>query len=253
MTAENKPVRAVQTSIRIVKTLRDLGSAGVTEIADRLDIPTSTTYDHLRTLEQNEFVRKSGDQYLLASRFLEIGGYCRKENRLYNVANPEIEKLAHQTGEHANLMIEEFGRGVFYAISKGQDAFELDTHIGKRVHLQTTSGGKAILAGLPDEQVREIIDTHGLPAITENTVTDRDVLFDEIESIRDQGYALDKGERIPGVRCVGAAITDDDDEAIAAVTVSGPESGMQDERFSEELPEMVMRTANIIEVNMKYQ
>jgi len=253
MPTRNEPVRSVQTSIRIIEVLRDLGTAGVSEVADRLDIPTSTAYDHLQTLEQSKFVRKSGEQYSLTSRFLGIGGYCRSNDRLYQVAEPEIQKLAQETGEHANLMIEEFGRGVFYAISKGGDAFELDTHIGKKVNLQTTSGGKAILATFSDERVEDIIDTHGLPAITENTITDREALFDELEVIREQGFATDTGERLQSVRCVGAAITDREGKAIGAVTISGPESGMQDERFFTELPERVTRIANVIEVNMKYR
>lgn len=253
MSTNDTPVRAAQTTIRVIEALRELETAGVSEVADHLTVPTSTAYDHLQTLEQNEFVLRDGNKYRLGSQFLEIGGYCRSNDHLYQIAEPEIQKMAHKTGEHANLMIEEFGRGVFYAKAEGKDAFQLDTHVGKQVHLQTTSAGKAILAELPDERVEEIIDTHGLPEITDQTITERDTLFEELETIRDKGFATDTEERIHGVRCVGVAITDNDGETIGAVSISGPKSGMQDKRFFEEIPELVLRTANVIEVNMKYQ
>ncbi|QLG27814.1 IclR family transcriptional regulator [Halorarum halophilum] len=253
MATDDAPVRATQTTIRVIRALRELDSAGVSAVAEHLDVPTSTAFDHLRTLEQNEFVRREGNEYVLGSQFLEIGGYCRSNDHLYRIAEPEIQKMAHKTGEHANLMIEEFGKGVFYAKAEGEDAFQLDTHVGKRVHLQTTGAGKAILAELPDEEVEGIIDTHGLPRITDQTITDRETLFEELDAVRDQGFATETEERIQGVRCVGAALTDGDGDVLGAVSVSGPKSGMQDERFFEDIPELVLRTANVIEVNMKYQ
>ncbi|GGL38609.1 transcriptional regulator [Halarchaeum grantii] len=252
MPTQDAPIGSVQTTIDIVEALRDLDGAGVSELATHLDLPTSTVFDHLRTLEQNEFVTSDDDGYRVGSRFLEIGGYARKQDPLYQVAEPEIQKIAHQTGEHANLVVEDFGKAVFYAKAEGEDAFQLDTHVGKRVHLSTTSAGKAILAEFDDETIHDVLDEHGLPAVTEHTVTDRDVLFEEIEECRERGFAVDDEERIPGVRCVGAAITGDDG-VLGAVSVSGPKSGMQDDRFLEDIPDLVLRTANVIEVNMKYQ
>lgn len=253
MAQNTATVGAATTTLRVVEALKELDGAGVSAVAERLDVPTSTAYDHLKTLEAEEFVVKRGDQYEVGTRFLEIGGYARKNHEVYQIAEPEVQKLAHKTGEHANLMIEEFGRGVFLLKAKGEDAFQLDTHVGKRVNLQTTALGKAILSRLPDERVHEIIDTYGLPQITEHTITDRDRLLEEIADVRQQGYAVDDEERILGVRCVAAPITDDEGSPIAAVSVSGPKSGMQGKRFSEEVPELVRRTANVVEVNLKYQ
>lgn len=253
MTEQNIPIGSVQTTVNIIEELRDLERAGVSELADHLNLPTSTVFDHLRTLENNGAVVSGPDGYRVGTWFLEIGGNARKRNHLYQVADPEIKKLARNTGEHANLVIEEFGKGVFYAIAEGEEAFQLDTHVGKQVPLSTTSAGKAILAEFSDETIYDILDEYGLPAVTEHTITDRKELLEEIEECRDQGFAVDDEERIPGVRCVGVPITTDDGNVLGAVSVSGPKSGMQDERFLEEIPNLVLRTANVIEVNMKYQ
>lgn len=253
MTSENTKVGSIQTTVTIIEGLRDLERAGVSELAEHLDLPTSTVFDHLQSLENNEFVVNGSDGYRVGTRFLGIGGHAREQDPLYQVAEPEIQKIAHQTGEHANLVIEEFGKGVFYAIAEGEDAFQLDTYIGKEVPLSTTAAGKAILGEFSDEKIHDILDEHGLPTVTEHTVTDRGKLLEEIEEYRDRGFAIDDEERIPGVRCVGTAITDDDGDVLGAISVSGPKSGMQDERFLDEIPDLVLRTANVIEVNMKYQ
>jgi len=253
MSTLDVPIGSVQTTVRVIEALTDVDGAGVSEIAAYLDLPTSTVFDHLQTLERNEFVVGGDDGYRVGSRFLEIGGHVRKHDPLYQVAEPEIQKVANRTGEHANLVVEEFGRAVFYAKAEGEDAFQLDTHVGKTVNLSTTAAGKAILAELDDEDVRAVLDKHGLPAITDRTITDRDRLFEALAGVRERGFAFDDEERIPGVRCVGAAITGEDGDVLGSISVSGPKSGMQDERFREEIPALVQRTTNVVEVNMKYR
>jgi len=246
------PVKAAKTTFEIIDLLRERDGAGVSEIAEYLDMPTSTVHDHLRTLESEEYLISEDGTYRVGARFLELGEQVRSRMKVYRVARPEVDDLAAETGEHANLMIEEHGRGVFLYKSRGSDAVHLDTHAGMRVHLQTTAMGKSILAHRPREDVKRILDRHGLPQVTSKTITDRGDLFDELDRIRERGYAVDDEERVQGMRCVAAPITDESDEAIAAVSVSGPKSRMRGEHFEETLPDMVLRSANVIEVNLTY-
>ncbi|WP_226013348.1 IclR family transcriptional regulator [Halomicrobium salinisoli] len=246
------PVNAAKISLEIVETLRELDGAGVSEIADRLDRPTSTIHDHLQTLESEEYLVKEGSTYHVSTRFLQLGEQARSRKKVFEIARPEIDELADETGEHANLMIEEHGVGVFLYRARGPDAVQLDTHAGMRVPLQTTALGKTIMANRPREEVEEIVDRRGLPAVTETTVSDREELFEVLDEVRERGYAYDDEERVKGMRCVAAPITDDDGRAIAAVSVSGPKSRMRGDRFEEEIPELILRSANVIEVNLTY-
>jgi IclR family transcriptional regulator, acetate operon repressor len=245
------PVKAAAVTLEIIDTLRRLDGAGVSEIALRLDKPTSTVHDHLQTLEQKEYLVKEGDKYHIGTRFLQLGDQARSRKKVFEIARPEVNELAEKTGEHANLMIEEHGLGVFLYRARGPDAVQLDTHAGMRVPLQTTAMGKAIMAFRPQTEVKEILDRHGLSAVTENTITDQEELFDCLKRIRERGYAYDDEERIKGMRCVAAPITDDD-YAIAAMSISGPKSRMQGDRFTNNIPEHVLRSANVIEVNLTY-
>jgi hypothetical protein len=97
--------------------------------------------------------------------------------KIYQVAKPEVDELASGTGEHANLMIEEHGRGVFLYKAQGDDAVQLDTHAGMRVPLHTTALGKAILAHSPSETVDAIVERHGLQQVTDQTITTREALM----------------------------------------------------------------------------
>lgn len=252
MTSNHTPVQASKTTFTIIDTLRELNGAGVSELAEHLDMPTSTIHDHLQTLENEEYLIKTDGKYRIGARFLELGEQVRNRMKVFNVAQPEVDDLAEQTGEHANLMIEEHGRGVFLYRKRGSDAVRLDTHGGMRVPLQTTALGKTILANRPREEVDALLDRHGLPAVTEHTIADREELFDVLGDVRERGYAFDDEERIEGIRCVAAPITDENDRAIAAVSVSAPKSRMLGDSFTDEFPELVLRSANIIEVNLTY-
>lgn len=249
---EEVPVKAAKTSFEIIDTLRELQGAGVSELANRINKPTSTIYDHLQTLESEEYLVKKDGKYYVGARFLGIGEQARLRNKVYPFAREELDKLAEQTGEHTNLMIEEHGKGIFLYKARGPDAVQLDTHAGMRVHMQATALGKTMLAFRPRAEVESIIERHGLPTITENTISDEETLFDALDQIRERKYAYDDEERVKGMRCVASPITNEEERAIAAISVSGPKSRMRGETYQEEIPKLLLRSANVIEVNLSH-
>lgn len=243
------PIKATHSTLCILEVLMELGSAGVTEIATQLDLPKSTVHDHLKTLEQKEYVVSEQGIYQIGSRFLTLGGFARSQMKLFEIAKSEIDKLAHETGEHVNLMIEEHGMGVFLYIATGEDALYLDTYVGMRAYLHTTALGKAILANLPQERYEEIIGERGLKQFTEQTITSKGTLDKALEKIRERGYAVDNGERIEGVRCVAAPIMGNNDRVLGSLSVSAPQSRLGHRIEEQDIPDRVKRAANVIEVN----
>lgn len=247
-----KIIQSTDTAFTIIEYLSEMPGAGVTEIANAIGVSKSTVHNHLKTLEQREYIAKDEDgQYVLGYRFLTLGGKARKRSDMFSLAKPEINWLVEETGESACAATEEYGRIVYLYQARGERAVTTDSHTGTRVLPHSTGLGKSILAHYPEERVEEIIDRNGLPAATENTITSREELFDELETIRERGYAFDDEERIDGLRCVAAPIMDDD-EVCGALSVSGPVKRFQGKWYQEELPDMVHRAIRVVEINLRY-
>ncbi len=244
-------IRATGTSFRIIEALRDLEAAGTTDVADHLDIPKSTAHNHLLTLVEQGYVVRDEDTFELSLRFLELGEYVRTENELYQIARPIIDELAEETGEVANLVVPEEGQGVYLYKAMGNRAVHHDTRPGKRIDLHCTALGKSILSALPRADVEAIIDEHGLEAKTSETITDPEALFEELESIRERGFAINHGERNERVRCVAAPVVIDG-RPLGAISVSGPRTRMQGDRLESEVPERVLEASNVIEINVEH-
>jgi IclR family acetate operon transcriptional repressor len=108
------------------------------------------------------------------------------------------------------------------------------TEPGRRVDPHCTAVGKAMLAQLPEGQVRDILHHNGMTARTASTITDPDLLVAHLGVIRRQGYAVDEGEQEVGVRCVAVAIPDA--PTLAAISVSGPQARMGEDAMRTIVP-----------------
>ncbi len=246
------PVGATDKTLRILEELKRRNGAGITELADALEMSKGTVHNHLSTLQEHEYVVKEESTYRLGLRFLEMGEYTRQQTKLLEVAKSEIDELAMETGEIANLMIEEHGRGIYVYISKGDEAINLDTHVGTRQYLHTSAVGKSILSKMDEERFDQVIERHGLPAETPNTVTSEETLLQELDEIRERGVAFDGEERAEGIRCVAAPITDNNDNLLGGVSVSAPATRLKGDRLRQEMPEKVQHVATVIGINAFY-
>lgn len=244
------PNKSVKRAFEIVDELAENGGRRVSALADQLDMPVSTAHDYLQALVATGYVTKEGPKYRTTTRFLEVGHRERHRLEVFKAVRDELETVADETGEHATLMIEEDDQTIILAVQEGPDAVNLFAYPGARMPLHATAPGKAMLAHMPEDRVEEIVDDD-LVAVTPQTVTDPDVLYDQLERIREQGYAVDEGERIAGMVCIAAPILDKSDRIRGSICVCGPQSRL-DESRREEIAEIVQRAANVTQVNLDY-
>lgn len=244
------PVKALLTTNEVIDALNELNGARVTDVANYIDRPQSVVHNHLNTLRELEYVVKSDDEYKLGLGFLGIGVRARHRIALYEAARPEVRKLAEETGELITLLVEEHGRGVYLDIGQGSDDIRYPALPGNRIHLHCSAVGKAILAGLSDETVDEIVRDHGLPQQTPHTITDREKLHRELETVRERELAFDIEEFREGLKSVGAPITRQDGTVLGSLSVAGPAHRMKDERLEEDLADALRRSINVIELNL---
>lgn len=243
---------ATKTSFTIVERLVETGGSKVSELADDLDMPKSTVYTHLRTLRDLGYVHKQDGVYCPTLRFLDLGNQTQSQKSLYHNAKSELQKLAEETGEHASLIVQEKGYAVILDTVKGNHSVHVDTHAGIRMAMHTTAPGKAILAFCSPEQVQEIVESSEFRPLTQNSITDRETLYDELETIQERKFSLDNEERMEGIRAVAVPVLDRDDHPLGSLSVFGPTNRITDDRFRETLPQKLKQAANVVEINMNY-
>ena len=243
--------RSVERAFALVDELAENGGGRVSELAERVDMPVSTAHDYLQTLVETGYVRMEGKEYQTTTRFLEVGHRQRHRLEVFKAVRDELETVAEETDEHATLFVEEADQAVILAVQEGPDAVNLFAYPGARMPMHAVAPGKAMLASMPTDRVEAIIDRQGLVELTSRTITDPDVLFEQLEEIREQGYAVDEGERIAGMVCIAAPIFDKNDRVRGAICVCGPQSRI-DETRREEIADVVQRAANVTQVNLDY-
>lgn len=247
-----RTVEAVQRACRIIEELQKQREIGITELSERVSFSKSTVHGHLATLVDEGLVVKDGHRYRMSLQFLDIAEDLKNRVTDHEILKEQVRKLADETGEVVHFGAEENGRVIYTAKSKGDNAVQTESRIGKQMPMHSTSLGKAILAELPREQVDQIIQQHGLDARTKNTLTDAADLYENLDEIEERGFSIDDEENISGVRCIGIAVSVSPSGVIGALSISGPSQRMTDDRVKNDLHEKVAQAANVIEVNSMY-
>jgi DNA-binding IclR family transcriptional regulator len=244
----------VEKAFDVVAALQELDGAGVTEVADHLGLPPSTAQVHLNTLRETGYAVRDGTDYRLGLKFLNHGSHARRRLDLYHAAKSHIDDLAEETGEAANLGVEENGRRVLvYKSESPAEAVYDNAPTGELTHMHWTALGKALLSEMPRDRVEEIVAAHGLPRANEHTITDREELFAELEASRERGYSVEDQERRKGILAVGVPVVDERSGAVAgAVCVSGPRSRLLDDGVDDAVVQAVRNVANVVELRYNH-
>ncbi|MGB9985691.1 MULTISPECIES: IclR family transcriptional regulator [Halobacteriales] len=249
MTPSNS-IKSVRTAFDIIQLLSASGNLTATKIADELEMNRSTVHDYLRTLTEEGYVINTNGEYCLSHQFLNLGGNLRKRNELFRTARPVLRDLATSKGAPVVLTIEERGYGVVLYTVSGENMQNALTHEGTHFLLHSAAPGKAILAHSPEEKVENIIESRGLVAVTDQTITDEDELQSELTDIRNQEYAVDHEEIGIGLQGIGTAITDSESgEVTGAISMYVPAKNSH----QKDIIDSLLEAANVIEVELHYQ
>ncbi|MFE7416847.1 IclR family transcriptional regulator [Rhodococcus sp. NPDC057529] len=227
-------VQSVARVFALLETLADAGGvAGVSELAERSDVPLPTIHRFLRTLVSLGYVRQEPSRaYALGPRLVRLG---EAASRLLEVwANPHLRRLADTVGESANFALLDGTHVVYVAQAPGRHSMRMFTEVGQRVSVHCTAVGKAILATYPEARAAHVIGSADMHAHTDRTITTPGQMMKELRAIRARGYGLDLGEQEIGVSCVAVALPGS--PARGAVSISGPQARMTDEVIAEAVP-----------------
>lgn len=241
----NDRTLGAQTVVRALAVLGLLREApsevGVTEVARSLSLNTSTAHRILRALVAEGYVSQNpeSDRYRLGREAFLLG--LAAERKLgFAAVTPILERLRDLTGESTNMVVRDGAQGLVVLRVESEQPLRFTQPAGTRIPLYCTSSGKALLAFAPE--VTTGLEELELVRRTPVTTTSRAKLLRELKAIREVGYSVNRGERIPGVYGVAAPILDPDGTSAGAVAVQGPAVRVSEERIPE-LGELVVEFA----------
>ncbi len=223
-TTDRHSIQSVDRALLLLETIAEAGGeATLTDLANRTGLNISTCHHLLATLIKRGFATKvSGRRlYALGARMIDLGHKCLLVD-LPRRAEPYLENINRATGETVHLAALQGDAVVTLAVRDSRHPVRVETgRIGRVEAPHATAIGKAMLAWLPEDEMRRIL-AHGMKRFTPNTITEFPVLVEALRIVRRTGCAIDREEFLPGVVCVGAAIRDQAGTVLGAISASTP-------------------------------
>lgn len=230
------PVQSAERIFQVMEMLADNGEMGVMELSAALNLHKSTVHRLLMSLIYMGYAKQdeATQKYMLSYKVVNMASKVLERIDILQVAKPYMERLSDLSGETVHLVQREENNILYiYKIEAKVGTIRMVSQVGM-VHPMYCSGvGKAIMATLPEEEVKKIWDESIIEEKTDKTITDYAKMQEVLEEVRKNGYALDEEENEKGVRCIAACLYGHQKEVKYAFSISGPTSRMTRERVRE--------------------
>lgn len=224
-------VKSAYRTVELLETLADApGSLTLAELQRLLGVPKSSLHGLLRTLVATGWVEEDerGGRYGVGLRALRVGVACLDRDIMVRAAGPLLAVLQRQLDETMHLARLDGSDVVYLASRESQHHLRVVSRIGRRLPAHATALGKALLAARDAADVDALLPPT-LPALTPDTVTDRQQLHAELAEIRLRGWAYEAGQNTPGLGCFAVAVPSSH-PACYAVSCSVPLARLTGER-----------------------
>jgi DNA-binding IclR family transcriptional regulator len=253
-TNESYKVQVLDRMMAVFEALSEKSGITLAELSEQLKLNKSTVHRLLMVLESYRLVERATGtgKYRLGLRLFELGSKAVEHLDLRESARPYLERLVFETGEGAHLCILDHGEVLYLEKVESSRTVRIPSSIGRRNPAHCTSVGKVLLAYLPDNQLDNLIKTHGLKAYTQNTIVTPSELRNHLQRVRQLGYALDNEEIEEGLICIGAPVRDFTKKVIASISISGPAFRMTSDKIPT-LARTVVATANQFSSELGFQ
>lgn len=249
--------RYVQTLERALDIMEVLACSeeplGVTEIGKRIGLHKSTVHRMLQTLCYRGYVEREKDRerYSLGIKIVELGMTFLNDLEIRKVAASHLVSLAKSFDEVVHLVMPDNGEVVFIDMRESSRVISFHSKVGGRAFMHSTAVGKAILATLPEEEVRNLLKSKGMPGLTHKTITEPDRMIEELHKIVKTGIAIADEENEVGIMSLGTSVFDYSGRAIGAISVSGPINRLK-EKGIEKIGEQIKQAGQEISAKLGY-
>jgi DNA-binding IclR family transcriptional regulator len=243
--AKGCSVPAIERALAVLEFLAQSKSGfSTSEISRRLQLPKSSTYLIVETLERQGFLQKNSQtgRYCFGLKLFSLSRNAFENLDLREEAKPFLRSLMQETQITVHMAVLERTEAVIIEKVEAPGMIRMATWVGRRLDVNCTAVGKALLAFVSEEELDEIARLKGFPRHNDDTITALHALKRELAQVRTLGYSLDDEEDEIGLRCIGAPVFDGNSQSIAAISVSGTVSQVTYERIPA-MASMVKRTA----------
>lgn len=242
------PIKVLEKSFLILDFLQKNGSpTSITDISKKLSIYPSTIYRILCTLKFGGFVEQDPktQKYLLGMRLVELGSSKLQNMNLTKEIEPHLKELKAKFNETVHLGVLRENEILYLVKEESSQTIRMVSQIGNRAPIYCTGLGKILLAFLPSKEKDEILNKTKLIAYTNNTITNRKILEDELSKIKKQGFAIDDEEHEKDVFCIAVPVNNFGNQVIAAISISIPKFRINSYK-QKEIKEALISTSNTI-------
>jgi DNA-binding IclR family transcriptional regulator len=250
----NPSVQSVERAVSILKSFStDKPELGLGEISRRVDLPKSTVFRLLSTLETCGVVAQNSDtgEYRLGIELIPIANAVYFHGNLREVSRPHLRRLVESIEETGSISV--LVEKDIINLEQSEFSGRLVMRAGwamRRIPFNATASGKSIAAYLPEDELSELLEPP-LRALTPKTITDPDVIREELKVARKRKYATAYEEVEIGLHAIAAPIWDHEGNIAASVSLSGPSYRLSKKRIREIAPQII-QTANLISQDMGY-
>jgi DNA-binding IclR family transcriptional regulator len=247
-------INSIIRACNILKWLsKDKTHFKISELARQLQLDRSTTYRILLSLEKCGLVEKDKKtgEYSLGITAFEIGNTYLGQMDFIQISKPLMADLAFKVQETVHLAVLSDTEIVYVDKVDSPRTLGVMSKIGQRAPVYCTALGKVLLAHQPKDELSRIIGEIKLKPFTKNTITSKKRLVEELKMIREKGYALDQREYEEDVECIGAPIRNHLGDAIAALSISGPQRKINTP-LEKQFISQVTEVASLISFKMGY-
>lgn len=234
MSSKERESRYINKSLKKAFSVLDMFDServklSATDIADELGVTQSSLFPILYTLEEFGYIyRDENKKYSLGLRFLEKGNIILQNMDLRSTAKPFLKDMAKSLQGNAHLAMLHGNDVMYLEREEGHMSVSINNIIGRKVPVYCTALGKVLLANTSESKLESYLEGANLEPYTQNTITDKDELQDELHKVRSRGYAIDNEEFQQGSLCVAAPVRDYTGTTLSAISISLSKSDYPD-------------------------
>lgn len=224
---------------------RETPTRSLTELTTTTGLNKTSVFRLATTLEEAGFLLRDPEtkRYRPGIKILQLGFTAISSLDLRQIAHPYLEQLSQQVDETVSLSVLDGLDVIYIDRVRNRQIVGVVLGMGSRLPAHCASMGKAMLAHLPADELEHRLENTKLLSRTANSITTHQALKDELQRVREQGYAINNEELEAGLRAVAAPIWNHNQQVIAAINITGSGAKISVERMTGELAQAVRQMA----------